>query len=128
MTAPWKMALDNMLINSDVEAWTTGMLWGDALAQSHPPSRPTFERWVQEAVQAGKLRKVRAGTFLNAAGHANVSPAVAAGAELDFEQLWRRDYLHGTDGTGAAGSEFELGQNTLWNVSVQGTAMALAGA
>ena len=79
MTAPWKMALDNMLINSDVEAWTTGMLWGDALAQSHPLSRPTFERWVREAVQAGKLRKVRAGIFLNAAGHANVSPAVAAG-------------------------------------------------
>lgn len=79
MTAPWKISLDNMLINSDVEAWTTGMLWSDALAQSQPPSRPTFERWVHEAVQAGKLRKVRAGIFLNAAANANVSPAVVAG-------------------------------------------------
>ena len=79
MTAPWKTALDSMLINSEVEAWTTGMLWSDALAQAQPPSRPTFERWLLEAVQAGKLRKVRAGIFLNAAGNANVSPAVAAG-------------------------------------------------
>ncbi len=79
MTAPWKISLDNMLINSDVEIWTTAMLWSDALAQLQPPSRPTFERWMQEAVQAGKLKKVRAGIFLNAAGHANVSPAVAAG-------------------------------------------------
>ena len=79
MTAPWKIALDRMLINSEVEVWTTGMLWSDALAQSCPPSRPTFERWLQEAVQAGKLRKVRSGIFLNAAGNVDVSPAVAAG-------------------------------------------------
>ena len=79
MTAPWKIALDSMLVNSEVEAWTTGMLWSDALAQAHPPSQPTFDRWVHEAVQAGKLRKVRAGIFLNAAGNASVSPAVAAG-------------------------------------------------
>lgn len=79
MTAPWKINLDSMLINSEVEAWTTGMLWSDALAQAQRPSRPTFERWLQEAVQAGKLRKIRAGIFLNSAGNANVSPAVAAG-------------------------------------------------
>ena len=79
MTATWKLSLDSLLINSEIEAWTTGMLWGDALLQSHPPSRPTFERWIREAVQAGKLRKVRAGIFLNAAGNASVSPAVAAG-------------------------------------------------
>ena len=79
MTAPWKIALYSMLINSDVEALTTGMLWSDALAQAHPPSRPTFERWVQEAVQAGKLRKVRAGIFLNAVGNSDVSPAAVAG-------------------------------------------------
>ena len=135
------MALDNMLIHSDVEAWTTGMLWSDALAQSHPPSRPTFERWVQEAVQAGKLRKVRAGIFLNAVGHANVSPAVAAGfirrsaipslswvleQNWILNKLWRHDHLHGTHGAWAAGSEFEFGQDTLRNVSVQGAAMAFA--
>ena len=53
-------------------------------------------------------------------------PVVGAGAELDFEQLRRRDHLHRADGTGAASSEFERGQNTLRNVSVQGAAMALA--
>lgn len=79
MTAPWKLSLDAMLINSEVEVWTTAMLWSDALAQAQAPSRPTFERWLQEAVQAGKLRKVRAGIFLNAAGNASVSPAATAG-------------------------------------------------
>lgn len=79
MTAPWKLALDHMLIHSDVEVWTTGSLWSDALAQAEPPSRPTFERWISEAVQAGKLRKIRAGIFVNAAGNASVSPAAAAG-------------------------------------------------
>ena len=79
MTAPWKLALDHMLIHSDVEVWTTGSLWSDALSQAQPPSRPTFERWISEAVQAGKLKKIRAGIFVNAAGNANVSPAAAAG-------------------------------------------------
>ncbi len=79
MTAPWKIALDAMLVNSDVEVWTTGMLWRDALLQSPAPSRPTFERWVHEAVQADKLRKVRAGIFVNAAGHSGVSPAATSG-------------------------------------------------
>ena len=55
MTAPWKIALDAMLVNSDVE------------------------RWIHEAVQAGKLRKVRAGIFVNAAGNSGVSPAATAG-------------------------------------------------
>ena len=68
-----------MLIHSDVEVWTTGSLWSDALSQAQPPSRPTFERWISEAVQAGKLKKIRAGIFVNAAGNANVSPAAAAG-------------------------------------------------
>lgn len=79
MTAPWKMALDAMLIKSDVEVWTTGMLWRDALLQAKPPSRPTFERWIHEAVLAGKLRKIRAGIFVNAAGNSGVSTAAAAG-------------------------------------------------
>ena len=79
MTAPWKIAMDNMLIHSNVEVWTTGSLWSDALAQAQPPSRPTFDRWIREAVQAGKLEKVRAGIFVNAAGNASVSVAAAAG-------------------------------------------------
>jgi hypothetical protein len=79
MTAPWKIALDHLLIHSTVEAWTTGSLWAQVLAQAHAPSRPTFERWVREAVQAGKLKKIRAGIFVNAAGGAHVSVAAAAG-------------------------------------------------
>ncbi len=79
MTASWKITLDAMLVNSDVEVWTTGMLWHDALLQAQAPSRPTFERWIHEAVQAGKLRKIRAGIFVNAAGNSGVSPAAAAG-------------------------------------------------
>lgn len=79
MTAPWKIALDAMLIDSEVEVWTNGSLWCAALSQAQPPSRPTFARWLSEAVQAGKLRKVRAGIFVNAAGHASVSVAAAAG-------------------------------------------------
>ncbi|MEI8326435.1 MAG: hypothetical protein WCH44_13935 [Betaproteobacteria bacterium] len=79
MTAAWKIALDKMLIHSEAEVWTTGSLWSDALLQTKPPSRPTFERWISEAVQAGKLKKVRAGIFVNAAGNSSVSPAAAAG-------------------------------------------------
>jgi hypothetical protein len=79
MTAPWKIALDHTLIHSEVEVWTTGALWNEALSPAQPPSRPTFERWISEAVAAGKLKKIRAGIFVNAAGNANVSPAAAAG-------------------------------------------------
>jgi len=79
MTAPWKIALDAMLIHSEVEAWTTASLWSDALAQAHPPSRPTFERWISEVVRCGKLKKIRAGIFVNAAGNASVNVAAAAG-------------------------------------------------
>ena len=79
MTAPWKLAMDHMLIHSDVEVWTTGSLWRDALSHGQSPARPTFERWISEAVQAGKLKKIRAGIFVNAAGNASVSPAAAAG-------------------------------------------------
>jgi hypothetical protein len=43
MTAPWKPA------------------------QTQPPSHPTFERWIGEAVQAGKLKGIRASIFVNAA-------------------------------------------------------------
>ena len=79
MTAPWKIALDRMLINSGIEVWTTGGLWADAVSQAQPPSKPTFTRWLSEAVQAGKLKKIRAGIFVNAAGDANASAAAAAG-------------------------------------------------
>lgn len=79
MTAPWKLELDSALLKSQVEVWPSGMLWAQACATQHPPSRPTFDRWIVEAVKIGKLKKVRAGIFLNAMGNPKVSPASAAG-------------------------------------------------
>jgi hypothetical protein len=79
MTAPWKIALDTMLIKSEVEVWTTGMIYRDALLQPQPPSKPSFDRWISDAVQSGKLKKIRAGIFVNALGRTSASPAAAAG-------------------------------------------------
>jgi hypothetical protein len=79
MTALWKIALDAMLINSEVEVWTTGMLYRDSLLQPLPPSKPSFDRWISDAVRSGKLKKIRAGIFVNAVGHTSASPAAAAG-------------------------------------------------
>ena len=79
MTAPWKLSLDAMLISSEVEVWTTGMLYCDALQQPQPPSKPSFDRWISDAVRSGKLKKIRAGIFVNAVGHTSASPAAAAG-------------------------------------------------
>lgn len=79
MTPSWRNELDKLLIASDVEAWTTGMLWTAALASSDPPARPTFSRWLEDAIQSGKLQRARSGIYLNAMGKKNVSPAAAAG-------------------------------------------------
>jgi hypothetical protein len=79
MKQNWKTELDKALINSDVEAWTSAMLWGQALSSSDAPSRATFDRWVEEAVVGGKLKRIRAGIFLNAMGQKDVSPAAAVG-------------------------------------------------
>ncbi len=79
MAPDWKVQLDLRLIETDVEAWTTGMLWNEALASAAPPSRPTFERWLAMACASGRLRKVRNGLFLNAAGNKSVSVGAAAG-------------------------------------------------
>ncbi len=79
MALDWKVRLDRRLIESDVEAWTTGMLWNEASSNAAPPSRPTFERWLAKACASGWLRKVRNGLFLNAAGNKSVSVGAAAG-------------------------------------------------
>jgi hypothetical protein len=79
MVLDWKVRLDRQLMESDVEAWTTGMLWNEALSTAAPPSRPTFERWLAKACVSGRLRKVRSGLFLNAAGNKSVSVGAAAG-------------------------------------------------
>ena len=75
----WKVVMDRRLMHSDVESWSTGMLWNEASATPSPPSRPTFERWLATTEASGRLRKVRKGLYLNAAANRNVSPAAAAG-------------------------------------------------
>ncbi len=79
MVWDWKVWLDRRLMESDVEAWTTGMLWNEASSADQPPSRPTFERWLTRACASGRLRKVRNGLFLNAAGNKSVNVGAAAG-------------------------------------------------
>jgi len=79
MVPDWKVLLDRQLMASDVEAWTTGMLWNEASALAAPPSKPTFERWLVSACASGRLRKIRNGLFLNAAGNKSVSVGAAAG-------------------------------------------------
>lgn len=79
MAVDWKVQLDRRLMDSDVEAWTTGMLWNEASSTDAPPSRPTFGRWLVRACASGRLRKVRKGLFLNAAGNKSVSVGAAAG-------------------------------------------------
>ena len=79
MVLDWKVRMDRQLMESDVEAWTTGMLWNEASSTATPPSRPTFERWLAKACASRRLRKVRNGLFLNAAGNKSVSAGAAAG-------------------------------------------------
>lgn len=79
MALGWTVQLDRRLIDSEIEAWTTGMLWNEASVTAAPPSRPTFERWLATACASGRLRKVRKGLFLNAAGNKTVSVGAAAG-------------------------------------------------
>ena len=79
MVLDWKLRLDRQLMESEVEAWTTGMLWNEASSTAAPPSRPTFERWLAKANASGRLVKVRNGLFLNAAGNKSVSVGAAAG-------------------------------------------------
>ena len=40
MALDWKVRVDRRLMESDVEAWTTGMLWNEASSTAAPPSRP----------------------------------------------------------------------------------------
>lgn len=98
MTANWKISLDRRLIESEVEIWTTGMLWNEAASMKAPPSRPSFERWLVDANASGRLRKVRSGLFLNAAGNKTVSPAAAAGfikrsAVPSFSWVLEQDWI-----------------------------------
>ncbi len=79
MKSTWKNALDQALINERIEIWPVAMLWQEAQFQPDAPSRPTFDRWLDNAVTSGKLKRIRAGLYLNAMGNQDVSPAAAAG-------------------------------------------------
>lgn len=78
MTARWKLALDNALLTRNVDVWTTTQLLGQAMLDPNPPSKPSFNRWVDEAVESGKLLRVRRGVFLNPIGNRRVHAASAA--------------------------------------------------
>jgi hypothetical protein len=78
MTARWKLALDNALLTRNVDVWTTTQLLGQAMLDPNPPSKPSFNRWVDEAVESGKLLRVRRGVFLNPMGNRRVHAASAA--------------------------------------------------
>ena len=78
MTARWKLSLDNALLTRNVDVWTTTQLVGQAMLDPNPPSKPSFNRWVDEAVESGKLLRVRRGVFLNPMGNRRVHAAAAA--------------------------------------------------
>ena len=78
MTARWKLTLDNALLTRNVDVWTTMQLVGQAMLDPNPPSKPSFNRWVDEAVESGKLLRVRRGVFLNPMGNRRVHAAAAA--------------------------------------------------
>ena len=78
MTAPWKLVLDSVLLTRNVDVWTTTQLLGQARLSPRPPSKPSFNRWVEEAVVSGKLQRVRRGVFLNPMGNRKVHVAAAA--------------------------------------------------
>jgi len=78
MTARWKLTLDNALLTSNVDVWTTTQLLGQAMLDPNPPSKPSFNRWIDEAVESGKLLRVRRGVFLNPMGNRRVHAAAAA--------------------------------------------------
>ena len=80
MTAPWKLAAEARLMNADTPAvLTTAMVQMIATGGlDAPPSRPTFQRWMNELAQTGKLRRVIKGVYINRLGHRDASPAAAA--------------------------------------------------
>ena len=78
MTARWKLSLDSALLTRNVDVWTTTQLLGQAMLDPNPPSKASFNRWVDEAVESGKLLRVRRGVFLNPMGNRRVHAAAAA--------------------------------------------------
>ena len=78
MAARWKLSLDNALLTRNVDVWTTTQLLGQAMLDPNPPSKASFNRWVDEAVESGKLLRVRRGVFLNPMGNRRVHAAAAA--------------------------------------------------
>lgn len=80
MSRPWRIAVERHLMTADSPSvLTTAMLQVLATtAHTAPPSPAAFARWVAEMAEAGKLRAVIKGVYLNVLGHRNISPAAAA--------------------------------------------------
>ncbi|MES2978130.1 MAG: hypothetical protein V4731_06890 [Pseudomonadota bacterium] len=81
MASSWKVALEQRLKQAETPSvLTTGMLLG--IARSARPveevSDSAFFRWLRMASEAGKLREITKGVYLNVLGHRDVSPAAAA--------------------------------------------------
>ena len=77
----WKIALERRLLDAQAcpAVLTTANV--QAMAQAGRPGGPslaTFHRWLQAMVQAGKLRAVIKGVYLNRMGRPDAQPAAAA--------------------------------------------------
>ena len=81
MSLSWKQEVERRLFEGGTpEVLTTAMVRAMTLAgRTDPPSAATFARWMRELAEAGKLREVIKGVYLNRLGHREVSPAAAAG-------------------------------------------------
>lgn len=80
MVAPWKVAAEKLLMTAESPSvLTTAMLHTYVTTgREDAPSPASFSRWIAEMSQAGKLRQVIKGVYLNQLGHRDVSPAAAS--------------------------------------------------
>jgi len=76
----WKARAERSLMRAESpQVMTTAALLALATAGlAEAPSPATLARWVAGLVEAGKLREVIKGVYLNVLGHRDVSPAAAA--------------------------------------------------
>jgi hypothetical protein len=80
MAKTWKADAERLLLSAESPSvLTTAMLHTlAATGRADAPSSATIGRWVVEMADAGKLREVIKGVYLNRLGHRDVSPAAAA--------------------------------------------------
>ena len=80
MTAAWKLAAEARLMDpvTPIVLKTNAVEMIATSSLSKPPSRATFNRWLQDLVASRKLRPVTKGIYINRLGHRDASPAAAA--------------------------------------------------